>query len=74
MPISKALGLGLAILVLKALAPAIMTHIESTAIAFLSGAEVSAHAATNLAASAGSFSLPDSSNRLVLPQAPQIRR
>ena len=74
MPISRALGLGLAILVLKALAPAIMTHIESTAIAFLSGAETSAQTATSLAASASSFQLEQSPRRLMLPQAPQIQR
>ncbi|HEX2792346.1 MAG TPA: hypothetical protein VHO23_01340 [Candidatus Paceibacterota bacterium] len=53
MPVFQAIGLGIAILTLKLLVPAVFSHIESTAIAFLQGAETSASVATGLAASAG---------------------
>ena len=58
MGILPAVGLGLTILILKALVPEIMSHIETTAIAFLTGAEHSAQAASALVASAHSFHLP----------------
>ena len=49
MGIFQALGLGLLILILKSLVPEILSHLESTAIAFLNGAEVSANVASQLA-------------------------
>lgn len=75
MPVFSALGLGIAIIVLKLLVPVVFSHIESTAIAFLSGAETSATIATDLAASAGTIQtrpsfLPSATPPFPLPQAP----
>jgi len=53
MPIFKAIGLGICIVVLKILLPGVLSEIEDTAIAFLYGARVSAGVATDLAASVG---------------------
>lgn len=53
MPVFRALGLGIAIIVLKILLPGVLSEIEDTAIAFLRGARVSASVASDLAASAG---------------------
>jgi len=78
MPIFQAIGLGILILVLQSLAPAVLSQAESTAISFLRGAEVSAVTATSLAASAssatntGTVSTDHSDFRL--PQATQITR
>ena len=79
MPIFKAIGLGILILVLQSSLPKVLHQAETTALAFLHGAEVSATAATNLAASASSLTtsgtlrmpraLPDDP----LPQARQVR-
>ncbi|MDP2158502.1 MAG: hypothetical protein Q8K68_12435 [Nitrospirota bacterium] len=54
MPITKAIGLGISIIVLKILLPDVLSQIEETAIAFLKGAKISADVATNLTASAQS--------------------
>jgi hypothetical protein len=64
MPVFRALGLGIAIVVLKFLVPAIFNELEATIIAFLSAARLSADAASGLAASVGSAS---SSVPLLLP-------
>lgn len=56
MPIFRALGLGVLILVLGWLVPNVLTELEATIIAFLHGARVSAEVAANIAASAGSSS------------------
>lgn len=71
MPILSALGLGLAIIVLKTLTPLIFTEIQDTALLFLEGAQISASVATDLAASAGTIRIQNKS--LVLPRAPQVR-
>jgi len=71
MPILSALGLGLAIIVLKTLTPLIFIEIQKTALLFLRGAQVSAGVATDLAASAGSIRINNSPP--VLPRAPQVR-
>lgn len=78
MSIFQALGLGVLILILQSLAPAVLTQIESTTLAFLRGAEVSAVAATSLAASA-SFAtdealVPPDHADFRMPQATQITR
>ena len=70
MPIFHAIGLGVLIIVLKFLVPAVLTEGEKTVIAFLHGATVSATVATDLAASAGS--IPLSNEPFVLPQARAI--
>lgn len=59
MPIFHAIGIGVLILVLKFLTPQILAAGEQTAIAFLHGATVSAVAATDIAAHAGSIPLPN---------------
>lgn len=58
MPIFQAIGLGILILVLKFLVPPIFAQLESTILAFLHGAEISATIATQLAASAGTIQFP----------------
>ena len=71
MPFTHAVGLGVAIIVLKLLTPELFAEIHTTAVMFLDGAQVSARAATDLAASAGHIEF---NNRPpILPQAPQIR-
>lgn len=80
MPIFKALGLGILLLVLQCFLPAVLHQAEATILAFLRGAEVSANQATNLAASVGTLStsgtlrLPQATPDFPLPQATQIRR
>lgn len=58
MPIFSAIGLGILIIVLKMLVPTIFAALQTTIIAFLSGATVSANVASQLAASAGTIHLP----------------
>ncbi len=58
MPIFGAIGLGVTIIVLKTLVPAIFAQLSATIIAFLHGAELSANAASQLAASAQALQLP----------------
>lgn len=78
MPIFKAIGLGILILVLQTSAPKVLHQLETTTLAFLRGAEISANAATNLAASASSLTLPGTLRMPIalpsdpLPQARQI--
>lgn len=71
MAFTKAIGLGIGIIVLKLLLPAVLTEIEQTAIAFLHGARVSATVATDLAASAGSVRF--SNEPFELPRIPETR-
>lgn len=79
MPIFKAIGLGILILVLQTSAPKVLHQLETTTLAFLLGAEISANAATNLAASTSSLTLPGTLRmpRALpsdpLPEARQIR-
>lgn len=72
MPFFQALGLGVAIIVLKLLTPVLFGEVETTAILFLKGAQTSALVATDLAASVGHIEV-DNESPLVLPRAPQIR-
>jgi len=58
MPIFQVIGLALLIIVLKILVPAIFGQIETTVIAFLHGAQISADIASKLAASAGAIKFP----------------
>jgi len=71
MAFTKAIGLGIGIIVLKLLLPAVLTEIEHTAIAFLQGAQVSASVATDLAASAGDIRFIN--EPFVLPRVPETR-
>lgn len=71
MAFTKAIGLGIAIVVLKLLLPGVLTEIEHTAIAFLQGAQVSASVATDLAASAGQVRF--NNEPFVLPRVPVTR-
>jgi hypothetical protein len=78
MPLFQALGLGVLILVLQSSLPRVLTQAEATSLAFLRGAEVSAVAATNMAAAATSLShmerpgLPRALPDFPLPQASQV--
>ncbi|HWH07116.1 MAG TPA: hypothetical protein VNU47_01140 [Candidatus Paceibacterota bacterium] len=67
----QALGLGVGIIVLKLLTPALFSELETTAILFLDGAQVSAQTATSLAASVGDIRITH--QPLVLPKGPEIR-
>lgn len=71
MAFTKAIGLGVAIIVLKLLLPGVLTEIERTAVAFLKGATISAEVATQLAASAGSIQI--SNEPFELPRAPEAK-
>ncbi len=71
MAFTKAIGLGIGIIVLKLLLPAVLTEIEHTAIAFLQGAQVSASVATDLAASAGDIRF--NNEPFALPRVPETR-
>ena len=68
MAITKAIGLGIGIIVLKLLLPNVLSEIEQTAIAFLNGAQTGANVASTLAASAGDIRF--SNEPFVLTQAP----
>lgn len=71
MPIFRAIGLGVLIIVLKFLVPSIWNELEAVIIAFLHGARVSADLATNLAGAGGaSLSLPSATPPFPLPYAP----
>lgn len=71
MPFMSALGLGVAILVLKCLTPMIFSEIETTAILYLQGAQTGARAATQLAGAASMITIEN--HPLALPRAPQVR-
>lgn len=58
MPIFQVIGLGLLIFVLKTSVPAMFEQIETTIIAFLHGAQISASVASQLAASAALIQFP----------------
>jgi hypothetical protein len=79
MPLFQALGLGVLILVLQSSLPNVLTQAEATTLAFLRGAEVSAAAATTMAAAATSVTdvrnpgLPRALPDFPLPQASQVR-
>lgn len=71
MAFTRAIGLGIAIVVLKILLPGVLSEIEHTAIAFLHGAQVSAGVATDLAASAGHVRF--NNEPFALPRVPETR-
>lgn len=71
MAITKALGLGIGIIVLKLLVPEIFSHLEAVIISFLQGAQISATVASDLAASVGSAELIH--EPFALPTVPEIR-
>lgn len=72
MPIFRALGLGIVILILQLLVPVIFIQLQSTIIAFLKAGEVSANVGTQTAGSAAA--LPISHEPLMLPRAINITR
>jgi hypothetical protein len=72
MSIGNAIGLALLIIILKLLAPTVLTHGISTTNSFLQGAEVSAQVASSYAASAAALGRP-AGPPFPLPQARQIR-
>jgi hypothetical protein len=73
MSIWNAIGLGVLIIVLRLLAPTVLTQGESTAVSFLKGAEVSAQVASSYAAQAAALGTP-ATPPFALPQARQISR
>ncbi len=79
MPIFQAIGLGILILILQSSAPSVLRQAETTILAFLRGAEISANTATSLASAAsslhtpGTLRLPQALHGDQLPQARQIQ-
>lgn len=69
MPIFRVFGLGLLILMLGWLVPEVLAELRATAVAFLTGARVSAEVATQIAGSAGTAA-PASIPLSALPFAP----
>lgn len=72
MTFSRAIGLGIGIIVLKLLLPEVLSALEQTALAFLNGALVSANVATQLAGSAASVQI--SNEPFELPRVQGIRQ
>lgn len=73
MSVWNALGLGVLIIMLKLLAPTVLSQGVSTTTAFLHGAEVSANVASAYAANAAALGRP-AEPPFPLPQARQITR
>jgi len=71
MAITRAIGLGVLIIVLRFLAPQVLSEAEAVALAFLKGARISAAVATDLAASAGHARISD--EPFELPRIPDTR-
>ncbi|MEK7602063.1 MAG: hypothetical protein AAB472_01065 [Patescibacteria group bacterium] len=71
MGIRNAIGLGILIIVLRFLAPAVLTQGISTMVSFLHGAEVSANVASGYAAKSAALGTP-SQPPFPLPQARPI--
>ena len=71
MGIRNAIGLGLLIIILKLLAPSVLSQGVSTTTAFLKGAEVSANVASGYAAQTASLHQP-AEPPFPLPQARQV--
>jgi hypothetical protein len=72
MPIFRAIGLGIVIIILQLTVPSIFAHLQTMIISFLDAGEVSAHIGAQLAGSAGSFSM--NHEPLLLPRTPDIIR
>lgn len=70
MPIFRALGLGIFLLVTSLIVPSVFSQLQKTAIAFLHAGEVSADTASSIAGSAAS--IPLSHDPLRLPAARPI--
>jgi hypothetical protein len=72
MPIFRAFGLGITILILQLLVPVIFSQLQNTIVAFLKAGEVSAQVGTQLAGSASAITV--SHEPLMLPRAANITR
>lgn len=72
MPIFRAFGLGITILILQLLVPSIFSQLQKTIISFLQAGEVSAHVGSQIAGSAGALQFSD--EPLALPSAINITR
>ncbi|KND49337.1 MAG: hypothetical protein AB203_02980 [Parcubacteria bacterium C7867-008] len=70
MPIFRAFGLGITILILQLLVPTIFSQLQDTIIAFLNAAEISAYVGSQIAGSAGT--IQSSRTPLTLPSATNI--
>lgn len=70
MPIFRAFGLGIAILMLQLLVPVIFSQLQDTIIAFLKAGEISANVGSQIAATAGA--LPFSSSGSAPPSLPRV--
>jgi hypothetical protein len=72
MPIFRAFGLGITILILQLLVPLIFSQLQNTIIAFLQAGEISAHVGSQIAGSAGALQF--SSAPPTLPRVSNIIR
>ncbi|MDB5190287.1 MAG: hypothetical protein JWN49_613 [Parcubacteria group bacterium] len=73
MPIFRAIGFGILLIILRIMIPSVLSEGEQTAISFLHGARVSADTMSQIAGTAGSASVSLSSlPPLTYPQATTI--
>lgn len=70
MPIFRAIGFGVLLIILRIMIPSVLSEGEQTAISFLHGARVSADTMSQIAGTAGSASALSSLPPLIYPQAP----
>ena len=74
MPIFRAFGLGIAILILQLLVPVIFSQLQDTIIAFLKAGEVSANVGSQIAGSAGALQFSSFNAPPSLPRVNDITR
>lgn len=72
MPLFRAFGLGVTLLILQLLVPPVFSQLEDTAIAFLKAGQISANVGSQIAGSAGALEF--SNTPLALPRAANIIR
>ncbi|MDB5237550.1 MAG: hypothetical protein JWL88_652 [Parcubacteria group bacterium] len=74
MPIFRAFGLGITILVLQLLVPLIFSQLQTTIIAFLKAGQISADVGSQLAGSAGALPYSSFNAPPTLPRVANITR
>lgn len=74
MPIFRAFGLGITILILQLLVPIIFSQLQDTIIAFLKAGEVSANVGSQIAGTAGAIQFSNLNVPPTLPRVSNITR
>ncbi|HEV7121741.1 MAG TPA: hypothetical protein VGN56_02870 [Candidatus Paceibacterota bacterium] len=74
MPIFRAFGLGITILILQLLVPVIFSQLQNTIIAFLKAGEVSANVGSQIAGSAAAIQFSGLNAPPALPRVANITR